>query len=259
MKLGLVTYNIAADWDLETLIDTCAKLGYEGVELRTTHAHGVETSLSPKERARVRRRFEDSPVALVGLGSTFEYHSPDPDELKRNIEGTKECVLLARDVGADGVKVRPNAFPEGVPQEKTIEQIGDALREVGEHAAEHGVRIRLEVHGRGTAHPPSISKMLDRADRANVFACWNSNDLDMDETGSIDASFDLLRGRIDLVHITELWSGYPWARLFGLLQQSGYEGYCLAEIQATSDAERLLRYYRRLFQLTAEKGRSESM
>ena len=39
MKLGTVTYNLAQDWDIETLIKNCEAANFEGVELRTTHAH----------------------------------------------------------------------------------------------------------------------------------------------------------------------------------------------------------------------------
>ena len=45
MQLGLVTYQWGADWDLPTLIKNCEKTGFRGVELRTTHKHGVEPSL----------------------------------------------------------------------------------------------------------------------------------------------------------------------------------------------------------------------
>src|SRR5207302_8985072 len=46
MKLGLITYNVAKDWDLPTIIDHVKKAGWDGVELRTTHAHGVELTLN---------------------------------------------------------------------------------------------------------------------------------------------------------------------------------------------------------------------
>ena len=81
MKLGIVTYNIAASWDLATILSVGAEVGLEGVELRTTHAHGVEVTLTPHQRKEVKARFADSPVALVGLGSAFDYHSPDAQTL----------------------------------------------------------------------------------------------------------------------------------------------------------------------------------
>src|SRR5262250_2773060 len=54
--LGLVTYNLAAEWDLETIIRNCEAMDLQGVELRTTHKHGVEPSISKLRRAEVKRR-----------------------------------------------------------------------------------------------------------------------------------------------------------------------------------------------------------
>jgi len=251
MRLGLVTYNLAKDWDLPTIIEMCQKTGFEGVELRTTHAHGVEVTLSKAQRQEVRKRFDDSPVELVGLGSAFEFDSPDPDEVRKNIEGTKEYVVLAADVGAPGVKVRPNRLheDEGIPREKTLEQIGLALRECAEFAKDHGIEIRLEVHGRDTSLLPNIRAILDAADHHNLSVCWNSNKTDLDETGSIDSNYALVRGRIGLVHINELADeGYPWRRLFALLAADGYDGFTLAEIgQPSLEPERFMRYYRALW------------
>src|SRR5690349_20987652 len=145
MRLGLVTYNLAKDWSLDTIIKNCQETHFEGVELRTSHAHGVEVNLSTQQRAEVRRRFRDSKIQLMGLGSAFDYHTPDPAKLRRDIQATKEYILLAHDVGAGGVKVRPNGLPKGVPVEKTLAQIGRSLRELGEFGQNHDVVIRLEV------------------------------------------------------------------------------------------------------------------
>ena len=248
MRLGLVTYNLAREWDLATVIANCEETGFEGVELRTTHAHGVEVELSATARREVRQRFDDSSVDLVGLGSAFEFDAVDPAEVGRNIEGTKECAALAADVGAAGVKVRPNRVhdDEGVEREKTFEQIGVSLRECGESARDLGVEIRLEVHGRVTCDPANIRRILDYADCDNVFACWNSNMQDLVD-GSVDENFGLLARDIRLVHQTELWSEYPYRRLYQLLRESGYDGFCLAEIPESSDAARLMRYYRALW------------
>ncbi|MEE2659933.1 MAG: TIM barrel protein [Candidatus Latescibacterota bacterium] len=250
MKLGLVTYQLAKNWDLATILANCEESGFGGVELRTTHAHGVEVELSTDERNEVQTRFAGSSVELVGLGSAFEYDAVDSDEVRRNIDGTKEYAQLAADVGAPGVKVRPNRVhdDEGVPRERTFEQIGVSLCECGEFARDLGVEIRLEVHGRVTCEPENVRTILDYADCDNVFACWNSNQQDLDETGSVDNNFQLLSEDLSLVHINELWKPeYPWARLFELLHSSGYQGFALAEIPESPDAVRLMKYYQALF------------
>ena len=248
MQLGLVTYQLASGWDADSIIANCEETGFTGVELRTTHVHGVEVELSPVQRQEVRQRFADSAVALAGLGSTFEYDSLDPVELQRNIDGTNECTQLAADVGALGVKVRPNCVheEEGIPREQTFEQIGQALAECGNFARDLSFEIRLEVHGKVTCDPPNIRRIVDYAAYDNLFVCWNSNAADIVD-GSIDGSFELLGNDIGRVHITELWNDYPWSRLFQLLKQAKYEGFCLAEIAESSDPVRLMRYYRALF------------
>jgi sugar phosphate isomerase/epimerase len=248
MKLGLVTYNMAKDWDVPTIIKNCSATGFQGVELRTTHAHNVEVELSAAERQAVRRQFEDSPVELAGLGSAFDYHSTDPDEVRRNIDGTKAYTQLAADVGAPGVKVRPNGLPDGVPVEKTLEQIGLSVRECAAFGKELGVQIRVEVHGRETSHIPHMRTIMEAADHDNAFICWNSNQGEV-ENGSIENNFNLVKDWIRLVHINELHrEAYPWRELFTQLKSAGYSGYCLAEIPGSSDPERVMNYYRALWE-----------
>ena len=248
MKLGLVTYNMAKDWDIPTIIRKCRATGFEGVELRTTHAHGVEPSIGADRRREVRAMFQDSGLTLWGLGTVCEFHSPDQSVVRQNVETCKSFVLLAKDVGAKGVKVRPNALPQDVPVEKTLEQIGKALSECGRFAADYGVEIWLEVHGSGTSHPPNIRKIMDYCEHPQVGVCWNSNLTDLKD-GSVKEYFELLRKDIRSCHINELCDRrYPWRELFSLLRQAGYNRFTLAEIPGSPDDERLMRYYRALWE-----------
>jgi hypothetical protein len=112
LKLGLMSYTLAQDWDIDTIIKNCKETGFEHIELRTTHAHGVEVTMSKEQRQTVRQRFEDAGLR-ISLASGFAYHYPDPSQLRKEIEGTKEYTILAQDVGAIGVRVFPNALPGG--------------------------------------------------------------------------------------------------------------------------------------------------
>jgi sugar phosphate isomerase/epimerase len=248
LRLGTVTYNIAKDWDIPSLIRHLAETGYEAVELRTTHKHGVEIALSPAARGDVRARFADSPVKIGGLGTTCEYHAPDAATLRRNIDETKAWVLLAKDIGAPGVKVRPNALPRDVPEEKTLEQIGRSLAECGAFAREHGVKIQLEVHGEGTSRLPRIRRILDYGgNHPGVKVCWNSNPTDLLD-GGFDANFRLVREQIGQVHMRDLFvEEYPWRALLGALTEMTFDGYCFAEIPESADPVRVLKYFRALF------------
>lgn len=229
MAFGLVTYQWGADWDLPTLIANCTKTRVLGVELRTTHAHGVEPNLDAQQRREVKQRFADSPVTLVGLGSAEDYHRPEPGAVERAIENTKAFVKLSHDVGGSGVKVRPNDLPKNVPPEKTIEQIGRALNVVGAFAADYGQQIRLEVHG-GCSRLPIIKQIMDIATHPNVAVCWNSNAADLQEPG-LEHNFHLVKDRLgETVHVRTFTSrDYPWQELISLLVNMDYRGWVLLE------------------------------
>jgi sugar phosphate isomerase/epimerase len=229
MRLGLVTYLWAKDWDLPTLIANCEKANVLGVELRTTHAHGVEPSLSAKERREVKRRFDDSPVIFVGPGSNEAFHHPDPERLKAAIEATKAFIKLSHDCGGSGVKVKPNDLPENVAREKTIEQIGKSLNVLGAFGADYGQEIRLEVHGR-CAPLPIMKAIMDVADHENVGVCWNSNAQDLEGEG-LEHNFNLVKDRFGATaHVRELNMGdYPYQQLIDLLVKIDYGGWILLE------------------------------
>lgn len=239
MKFGLVTYMWGADWDLPTLIANCEKTGYLGIELRTQHAHKVETNLSAAQRAEVKKRFADSPVKCLGYGSNFEFHSPDPQVVRNNIEQSKEYIRLCRDIGATGLKVKPNDLPAGVPREKTIAQIGASLNEIGKYARDFDQLIRVEVHGNLTQELPNMKAIFEHVTQPNVKMNWNCNDQDLLPPG-LEGNFNMVKKWLgDTVHVRELNVGnYPYQQLFDLFNRINYKGWILLEAR-TEPSDRI--------------------
>jgi sugar phosphate isomerase/epimerase len=239
IKLGLCTYLWGQDWDLPTLISNCEKTGFEAIELRTQHAHKVETNLSKAQREEVKKRFADSSVTCVGYGANFEYHSPDHVKLRDNIDQTKEYIKLCKDIGASGIKVKPNDLPEGVPVEKTIAQIASSLNEIGKFASDYGQLIRVEVHGNRTQELPNMKAIFDQITEKNVKICWNCNEQDLLPPG-LEGNFNSVKKWFgDTVHIRELNEGsYPYQQLFDLFTGIKYKGWILLEAR-TEPADRI--------------------
>lgn len=229
MKFGLVTYLWGQDWDLPTLIKNCTASKVLGVELRTTHAHKVEPSLNAAERKEVKKRFADSPVTMVGIGSNERYDNPNPAVVAKAVEATKAFIKLSHDVGGTGVKVKPDRFHQGVEKEKTIEQIGRALNQLGEYAEGWGQEIRLEVHGQ-CSQLPTIRKIMDVAQNKNVGVCWNSNGQDLQGKGLVH-NFDLVKKRFGATaHVRELEDkNYPYEKLMELFVKMDYAGWVMLE------------------------------
>ncbi|MSR30477.1 MAG: sugar phosphate isomerase/epimerase [Gemmataceae bacterium] len=252
--LGMVTYNIGAKLDIPSLLRVCKATGIGPVELRTTHKHGVEPTLSPVQRKEVKKQFADAGVVIWGSGSVCEFHSPNPKVVEENIETCKKFLDLVKDLGAKGVKVRPNGLPKDVPVSKTIEQIGKALQKCGQAASDAGVEIWVEVHGGGTAKPETMKAIMEQCGHSSVGVTWNSNPDDV-VNGSVAKSFELLKPWIKSCHINDLFKDgqgvYPYRELFSLLTKSGYNRTTLIEVGKTMPDEpstiEFLRYYKALW------------
>jgi sugar phosphate isomerase/epimerase len=259
IRYGLVTYEWAREWDLPTLLKNCEAAEVFGVELRTTHKHAVEPNLNEMQRMEVRKRFEASPVQLVGIGSNERFDNPDPAVLQKSIEDTKGFIRLSHDVGGSGVKVKPDSFHDGVPREKTIEQIGKSLNQVAEYATGFGQQIRLEVHGK-CQQLPTIKAILDVADNPNVYICWNSNPQDLEAPG-LEFNFNLVKNRLGPTTHVRCFdtTHYPWAELLDLYVKADYSGWMmLEEGKIPSDAAAELIKQRKLFDKMLAEARQRS-
>lgn len=254
VRLGIVTFNVAADWDVPTILKVCKNVGLSAVELRTTHKHGVEPSLDKAQRQEVRKQFADAGIDIWGCGTTCEFHHPDPAIVKKNIETCKEFVDLVAELGGRGVKVRPNGLPRDVPVEKTLEQIGKSLVRCGQAAADANVEIWVEVHGPGTSHPPHVKTIMEQCGHPSVGLTWNSNPTDI-KNGSVADYFQLLWPWIRSCHINDLYNDaagkYPYRELFRLLRKAGYDRVTLCEVGKgmpdPASGETFLRYYKALW------------
>lgn len=252
-RLGLVTYNVAADWDVPTLLSICKNVGISPVELRTTHKHGVEPALNKDQRQEVRKRFQDAGIEIWGCGTTCEFQAQDQATVKKQIEICKEFIQLTADIGGKGVKVRPNGLPKGVPVEQTLEQIGKSLIPCGKAAADANLEIWVEVHGSGTSNPPHMKTIMEHCGLPNVGVTWNSNQTDL-KGGSVAEYFKLLRPWIRSCHINDLENDkrgtYPYRELFRLFNDTGYDRVTLCEVGKKVDAasgEEFLRNYKKLW------------
>lgn len=259
--LGLVTYNVGKDLALPDLLKVAKEGGVQAIELRTSHKHGVEPSLNASQRAEVRKRFEDAGIIAWGCGSVCEFHSTDAAVLRKNLDECKRFVDLVADIGAKGVKVRPNGFNRNEKQADTLKRIGDAVRVCAENAATAHVEIWVEVHGAGTQEPANMQAIMKHCGHPAAGVTWNSNPTDV-KNGSVKAAFELLGPYIKSCHINDLFKNdtgvYPYAELFRLLKGSGYDRFTLIEVGRTpGDASAcvdFLRYYKALWSRLAEEG-----
>jgi len=128
-----------------------------------------------------------------------------------------------------------------------MEQIGKSLAEVGEFGHNLGVDVRVCVHGNGTNSVPVIKQIIDYSQSPYVYVNWNCDATDVQGPGLV-ANFNSVKDRIKGVHLHDMTDEkYPYRLFFKLLSESGYKGYCNAEVDESCEPIKFMKYYRALF------------
>jgi sugar phosphate isomerase/epimerase len=231
LKFGLTSYQWGADWDIPTMIANCTKAKAMAVELRTSakYKHGVEPEISPERRREVKKMFADSPIKLIGINSAARFDATDPAALRAAIESAKAHVILAHDTGATGVRVFPNDFHKGVPEEQTLAQVAKSLNEVGKFARDYNQMVRLENHG-GAGELVNLRRVMDQVDQPNVRIKLNGDARDNRGEG-FAKHFALVKDKLgDTLHMRMHEKGeFPYQLQWDLLVDAGWDGWCFVE------------------------------
>lgn len=259
MKLCLLTYNMARNWELPKIVEVARKGGFAGVELRaeSKHKHGAELESTPEQRREIRNRLQDAYLEAACIGLSSRYDTPDTGRRQEVVERTKRYVELAAEIGCRRLRVFGNDMPKEGPggdappdRESVIRYVGDALRELGDYAAPYNVDILLEMHGQFN-YWGFTPRAVEHAAHPRVGVVYNCDQRDL-VAGSVAATYSRVRHLIRHVHMHEFTSGYPYPELFGLLQRDGYEGYLSSELGAEIPTpEDFLLMYAQLFRAWA--------
>lgn len=231
LRFGLATYQWGVDWDIPTLIANCRKAKVFGVEPRTSskYAHGIELDLSVQQRSEIKKRFADSPVAIVSIACGERMDWPEPEKLKAAIEAAKGYLKLSQDVGSSTVRIFPNQFHPNVPREKTIEQIAKAANDVGAVAADLGQEVSLEAHG-AAGDLTTMRAIMDQVTRKSVRVRLNCDNRDTQGKG-LEENFNRVKDYLaHTVHLHGLKDPkFPYPALVDLLVKANWDGWALME------------------------------
>ncbi len=240
MKYAFTSFS-APQLGLEELLALAGRLGYDAVEprLSSRHGHGIEPETDGAARAAIRRRAEESGVALCCFGSSCRY--TDPATVERQIEDTRRCIALAADVGAPLLRVFAGVIPEGIGREEARERVIGALRAVADEAGARGVTVCVETHD-DWSDPREVAAIMRAVDHPAVGVVWDVMHPLRTGNATMAEAFDLLAPWIRHVHIHD-GSARPDERKFvpigtgdldhrealRLLRGAGYDGYLSGE------------------------------
>ncbi len=242
MHFGFTSYVWGREWDIPTLIANCIELKAYGIELRVEMKalHAVELEIDAAKRREVNKRFAGSPVKVLGLATGERFDFTDPEKLKASMEKAKRYAQLSHDIGGRGIRVFPNDFQKGVPQEQTIDQVAHGVNALAKSVNGVGQLVRLENHG-SAGRLTTLKKIMDQVTEKNVGIKLNSDSKDAVD-GAFAGNFKLVQNRLgDTLHAHDLSAAdFPYQLQSDLLMQMGWSGWWLPELdKAPPMAERM--------------------
>ncbi len=229
------------DQQLDAVLATAARHGYDGIELRigSNHAHGVELASTAGQRAAARQLAVASGVAIccIATGARFA----DPANAAAEIAAAEAAIDLAADVGAGVIRVFGGAIPKGVSREAAAAAIVAALRALSARAAARAIDVAIETHD-DWCDPQAVANILARVGHPRIGANWDYQHTTRVAKTSVDNAFDALKSYIKHVHFHDgtmdadklvflpVGQGsYNHGRVLQLLRSMNYTGYLSGE------------------------------
>ena len=171
MKIGLYSITYRGVWyrgdpvDIFGLVRLAKEQGWEGLELDAERPHAAPMDLSCDDRKRLRDLAGELGLPLCAISPNCDLSSPVPVQREAMICYTRECIKLARDVGApickifaawrgitlyDGLGTYDDTYgynQYGYWKGDRRRFVVGALRELAAVAEDHGIILAMQNHG----------------------------------------------------------------------------------------------------------------
>ena len=248
MKLSIMTYQIAKDWDLDTYLEVARRTGCAGVEFRVElgYKHGVELERTPEERDAIKAKCAEAGIDIACIATGCRFHFPEPEKRAEQVDLAKQYLRLAADLGCPRIRVFGNDLPADVEKRRVVGFVGNSLREIAEFSEPLGVDVLLEMHGDFNDWR-TATVAAKWANHSRVGIIYNCDVRDIEE-GSVRGCFEGIQHLIRHVHFHSLLSEYPYKELLTLLVGIGYDGFLSAELPASDDPRTVMGLTARLMQ-----------
>ena len=164
------------DWTFQQIIDFAAAHGYQGIEMRGVLKQlditKIPEFISPESIADTMKRMKEKKLKFVDLGSSCNLHITDPDKRKENLDGARQFIDVAQQVGCPYVRVYPNNFPKDQDKQATMQLIAKGLQELGDYAKPKNVMVLMETHG-DAVHADDLVNIMQLANHPQVGLIWD--------------------------------------------------------------------------------------
>ena len=240
MKYSFMSFS-CPDADIDKLLAIANMYGYNGIEPRISagHKHGIEPGADKKYLREVRKKAEESQVAICCIAASCSF--ADAESWHENIDAAKRTIELAAETGAQVIRVFGGGISSEFERAKSFDLIVEALEELSEAASSAKVNVCLETHD-SWCDPHVVADIMEQVDRPFMAVNWDIMHPVLQKFATVDKSFEILKQWIRHVHVHDgvFTDGKLEFKAIGegavnheaavrLLKSAGYDGYISGE------------------------------
>jgi D-psicose/D-tagatose/L-ribulose 3-epimerase len=236
-QLGASSWTWTSPFSDDTLdlVARANEFGFDILEIAVE-----DPDLITPERVREAGAASNMSFTVCGaFGPDRDLSHDDPAVRRTGIDYVKRCIELAAEIGAphfagplySAVGKTRMLTPEEREQQRVLAV--ESIKEVAEHAAEHGIRLGVEPLNRFETDLVNTAEqaleLCDRVGAGNVGVLLDTFHMNIDEK-SIGDTVRLVGDRLIQVHTCENDRGtpgsghFPWGDLFEALAETGFDG-----------------------------------
>jgi sugar phosphate isomerase/epimerase len=237
LKYAFMSFS-TPEMPLDAMLAHAAKLGYDGVEPRLGHAHGIGPEATTGDRKRIRQILEKSEVNLCCIAS--QGNLTDPAKRDETVDLNRCLIELAGDLACPRIRIFGGKLPEGMTREQAVEEVAEVLRGLTEEARQAGVTLCMETHD-GWCDPEHVATLMKRVDHPSLGVNWDMMHPTRVVDVPVEQGYATLRPWIRHVHIHDAVCPDPLAfrpcgegdydirSALQCLVRDGYTGYVSGE------------------------------
>ncbi|MCS7104034.1 MAG: sugar phosphate isomerase/epimerase [Thermofilaceae archaeon] len=241
MKLSITVYSLR-DYILKTgvtvpqFIEIAARLGAEGVDLGYYWR-------DKEEKEQAKKRLRETGLELAIYITSNDFVKPE-GERRVEVEKVKASVLEAKEMDASKLRIFAGDLKPGIDATVAESWVIESLTEVSDFAADEGIILAMENHGRYFSRIDVVERILKAVNSPSLRLTFDTGNFSLAEDNPLIAA-DRLGTWVSHVHAKDIdvW-GKPCAPGEGALdfesitmklKAKGYDEFLSVEYEGTRD------------------------
>jgi len=206
MKIAFSTLG-CPEWTLDEIIAAAKRDEYDGIEFRGLLAEIDLVNVPEFAPVRIevtRKKLEDAGLGVSSLSSSVAIVAAAGTEVDRReaIAHTKRYLDLAKEVGAQCVRLFGGNVPETMSADEAFDHAAASLREIGDYARERGVIAAVETHD-ALIRSDRLMDLIRRANHPAVQVLWDIHHPYRIAGESIVQTVEQLKGHVVATHLKD--------------------------------------------------------